>query len=373
MPFSLQAYLDELHQLVNIDSGTMNTAGLDVVAALISEKYLNLGWQIKHIDLGEAGYGIQARNKPESDNIDVLLIGHMDTVFPQGTIAARPFSTDEKRAYGPGAADMKSGLLNIVYALRSLDQDVLDKLAICVCMNPDEETGSTYSGEWLRDVATQSRTVLVAEAARADGSLIKARKGMARYEITFSGVAAHAGNEPEKGRSAILEMAGWVQFIDQMNNLDAGTTLNTGIVQGGSGANVVADSASAIVDVRFWHNDEYTQVNERLLEKTSTPFIDGVTVELNRIAHKPAMVPGDDTAALMAVVEQAGRETGVNITWQSVGGGSDANATAALGIPTLDGFGPVGGNFHRDDEYLELNSIEPRIGLLQAVLTKLAG
>ena len=373
MSFSLQSYLDELRPLIDLDCGTLTKPGIDQVAAILTEKYQQLGWHIKRIDLGEAGCGLEIRNKPQAEHIDVMLVGHMDTVFPVGTAAARPMTIKGDRAYGPGVSDMKSGLLNIVYALRQLDSNVLEKLSICVCMNPDEEIGSTYSVSWLTSVAKQATNVLVAEAARADGSLVKARKGMARYELNFTGIASHAGNEPEKGRSAISEMANWIVAIDQMTNFESGTTFNTGIVSGGSGANIVADHAKAIVDVRFWNNDEYAEAHNTLVGMKDKPFIDGVTIATERVAYKPAMVPSRDTESLMKLVEQAGEETGVPISWKAVGGGSDANNTAALGIPSLDGFGPIGGAFHSADEYLDLNSIEPRIRLLKQVLTKLAG
>ncbi len=371
MIFSLQDYLDELRPLINVDCGTRTVDGIEQVADILSDKYQQLGWNIKRVDLGEAGCGLEVRNKPETDQVDVMLIGHMDTVFPVGTAAERPMSSDKVNAYGPGVSDMKSGLLNIIYALRGMDKEALDKLSICVCMNPDEEIGSTYSSRWLAEVAKTAKQVLVAEAARADGSLVKARKGMARYELEFKGKAAHAGNEPEKGRSAITEMAHWIIAINKMTDFESGTTFNSGVVEGGSGANVVPDYAKNIVDVRFWDNDEYAAADRKINEMTESPFTDGVTVIAKRVAHKPAMVPSEKTEALMKLVEEAGKETGVDVQWKSVGGGSDANLTAALGIPSLDGFGPIGGGFHSADEYLELSSIEPRIRLLQTVLSKL--
>ncbi|KKD62244.1 peptidase M20 [Grimontia sp. AD028] len=373
MSFDLNAYLEELRPLINLDCGTLTVEGIEKVADMMAAKYEEMGgWHIKRVDCGKAGSGLEIRNKPENDVIDLMLIGHMDTVFPVGTAAARPMSVDEHRAYGPGVSDMKSGLLNVVYALRSLDKAVLDKMSICVCMNPDEEIGSLHSETWLKSVAKDARTVLVAEAARADGSLVKARKGMARYKITFKGKAAHAGNEPQNGRSAISEMAHWILAINAMTNFESGTTLNVGVVNGGAGANIVPEHAEAIVDVRFWDNHEYADIDQKIRVLTESPFIEGVSVELDRQAYKPSMVPSEETESLMAMVEETGRELGMDITWQAVGGGSDANLTAVLGVPTLDGLGPVGAGFHSDEEYLVLNSIEPRIELLKRVITKLS-
>ncbi len=290
MSFSLQAYLDELRPLINVDCGTLTREGIEQIADIMSEKYLQLGWHVKRVDLGEAGSGLEVRNKPETEQIDVMLVGHMDTVFPVGTVAERPMSVDGSKAYGPGVSDMKSGLLNIVHALRSMDKETLDKLSICVCMNPDEEIGSIYSSGWLDSVALKSKQVLVAEAARADGSLVKARKGMARYELEFKGKAAHAGNEPENGRSAITEMAHWIIAINKMTDFQTGTTFNSGVVEGGSGANVVADYAKNIVDVRFWDNDEYAEADRKISEMTEKPFTDGVTVVAKRVAHQGDLI-----------------------------------------------------------------------------------
>lgn len=368
----LNEYLDELRPLVNVDCGTQTTEGVAVVANLMAKKYQDFGWHTEVVDLGSAvGPGVFATNKPNTDQFDVLLIGHMDTVFPPGTAAERPMSTDDTRLYGPGAADMKSGLLNILWALRSLDDKDIDRLAIAVAMNPDEETGSVHSHKWLGEYAKKSRCVLVAEAARADGSLVKARKGMARYNIDFHGRAAHAGNAPEKGRSAITELAHWILAINQLGNPDKGTTLNVGIVEGGDAANIVPDKAHAVVDVRFWDNDEYARINKAINEMTQKAYIADVTATVAQMAHSPAMSPSVETEKLMELVERCGKEEGIAITWQSVGGGSDANHTASLGIPSLDGFGPIGADFHSDAEYVELNSIIPRIKLLSRIIKSL--
>ncbi|WP_114765463.1 M20 family metallopeptidase [Vibrio rhodolitus] len=373
MNFSLEQYLAELRPLIDVDCGTYTLEGIEFIASQFEAKFAEMsGWSVKRIDCGKAGVGLEIRNQPEAEMIDVMLIGHMDTVFPVGTAAARPMTTGADKAYGPGVSDMKSGLLNVVYAMRNLDQAVLDKLSICICMNPDEETGSTDSVEWLQSVAKNARNVLVAEAARADGSLVKARKGLAGYKLTFSGKAAHAGNDPQAGRSAITEMANWILAINAMTNFESGTTLNVGVVNGGTGVNIVPDHATALVDVRFWSNDEYADVDAKLKAMLETPFVDGVTITLERETYKPSMVATDKTHALMALVEESAQELDITIGWQEVGGGSDANNTAILGVPTLDGFGPIGAGFHSDLEYLQLDSIEPRIRMLMRVLEKIA-
>lgn len=367
---NLDHYIEELKTLVNVDCGTQTLEGVARVADIIESLWQREGWHTEQVNLGDnVGPGVFVSNKPQAEQFDVLLVGHLDTVFPAGTVACRPMRQDATRLYGPGVSDMKSGLLNILWAMRGLDAADKERLAIAVAMNPDEETGSVWSHEWIGELAKRSRCVLVCEAARADGSLVKARKGMAGYHLTFSGVAAHAGNEPEKGRSAITALASSILAINALADLDKGTTLNVGVIHGGSAANVVAESAVAELDVRFWENDEYDRVHHALNALCEKGFFEGVTTSLTRVNYKPAMAASEATQALMKQVEAAGREEGIPITWQAVGGGSDANHTAALGIPTLDGLGPVGAGFHSPTEWLDIASIEPRIRLLRRVIS----
>ncbi|MCK7429884.1 M20 family metallopeptidase [Enterobacter chengduensis] len=369
---NLDHYIEELKTLVNVDCGTQTTAGVATVAGIMQTLWQREGWHAEQVDLGDkVGPGVFVSNRPQAERFDVLLVGHLDTVFAPGTVAERPMSEDDSRLYGPGVSDMKSGLLNILWAMRGLDAADKDRLAIAVAMNPDEETGSVHSHAWIGELAKRSRCVLVCEAARADGSLVKARKGMAGYHLTFSGVAAHAGNDPEKGRSAITALAHAVTAINALTDWDRGTTLNVGVIRGGSAANVVADSAFAELDVRFWENDEYDRVNQALDALCRNGFLEGVATSLTRVNHKPAMAASEATQQLMQLVEKAGKEEGIAITWQAVGGGSDANHTAALGVPTLDGLGPIGAGFHSPAEWLDKASIEPRIRLLKRVVSML--
>ncbi|MGL4859667.1 MAG: M20 family metallopeptidase [Enterobacteriaceae bacterium] len=369
---NIQDYLDNLAELVNIDSGTQTTEGVAAVAEVMRHHYQQAGWHCDTIDLGpQVGPGLLARNKPQAGQFDLLLIGHMDTVFPAGTAQQRPFTTRDGFAYGPGVSDMKGGLLSLLWAVRGLDKSVTEKLSIAVAMNPDEETGSVHSEHWLGELAQRSRCVLVAEPGRADGSLVKARKGVSTYFFSVRGVAAHAGNEPEKGRSAINALAQLILEVNKLAAPEVGTTLNFGTLRGGIGTNVVADAAEAGLDLRFWDNQEYQRVNQALMALNNSSPGDGITVQVRQEAYKLAMAPSPETEKLMALVEQAGREEDVEIKWKAVGGGSDANHTASLGIPSLDGFGPAGGAFHSSDEYLQIDTIEPRIRLLQRVISKL--
>lgn len=368
----LRNYIDELRLLVNTDSGTSTIAGVTKVAEMMFEKYRDMGWHTEIVDLGsKVGPGVIAANKPESKQFDVLLVGHLDTVFPEGTAAARPFSVDGDVARGPGIADMKAGLLSIVYVLRTLEKSTLDRLAICVVMNPDEEIGSPYSQEWIGDCAIRSKCVLDFEPARPDGSLVKARKGVCGYQIDFTGVPAHAGNDPQKGRSAVMEMAHWIQALAKFNDYPAGTTINVGIVTGGAARNVVPDHACAKVDIRFWKTSELEKIEQALSYMQKRPFTPDIKVSMKRQSFRPAMEVSAKSEELMRLVENAGRAMDLPVIWGAVGGGSDACNTANLGVPSLDGFGPIGGNFHGDDEFLRLDSVMPRIQLVKNVLQRL--
>ena len=372
-PFSLETYLAELAPLINLDCGTRTPAGVATVADIMTEKYEAIGWQVvRHQFAAECGPCLEITNAPGADRYDVMLIGHMDTVFPEGTAARRPLKVEGNQAFGPGVSDMKSGLLSLWYALKGLDPAVLASLKVLVCYNCDEEIGSPWSKEWLLEKASSSACVLVAEAARPNGDLISARKGNAKYRIRFHGKASHAGSALAEGISAITELANWVLAINEQVNMETGTTMNVGVVQGGTGVNVVPDFAEAIVDLRFWSNEEAAAVHDRLGFMANNPFLAGCRVEVDRQSFKPAMRPNGDTEALMALVEAAAQEEGIAFNWLEAGGGSDANFTAAAGVPSLDSFGPMGGGFHSEAEFLLLDSIEPRIRLLQRVLSRLA-
>lgn len=366
-------FLEHLKPFINTDCGSYDTEGVATVAHMIADKYRTMGWHVqeKHLH-DEVGPGLLISNRKDPSHFDVLLIGHLDTVFPKGTAAARPFKVEGDRAYGPGVADMKNGIIAIYAALTDISPAALDKLSIGVLHNPDEEIGSIHSSAWIVDVAKKAERVLVCESARADGSLVNRRKGYANFTLEFKGVAAHAGNEPQKGRSAVLEMAHWITELTRFNDFEHGTSLTVGLVKGGSASNVVPEHAEAVLDCRYWDNNKFDEIHNALKEMAKKPHIDGVEITVHVKSQKPAMVMNDGTKALMRLVEEAGAKIGLPITWQAVGGGSDANLTSAHGIPSLDGFGPIGANFHSDKEYLEINSIEDRVALLKTVIESIA-
>ena len=371
----LQRYLNELERLVNIDSGSYYPEGTVKVADFFESKYMNIGWSAKKHNFDKSiGPCLEITNL-SNERFDVLLLGHMDTVFPVGTAAERPFRIEGDRAYGPGVSDMKSGCLLMYYVFENLQYDegksIIGNYSFCVALNSDEEISSVFSRPWIEELARRSRVVLVLEPARANGALVKERKGVGRYNIDFTGVAAHSGVDHEKGRSAINELAHWVIALHYLTNYELGTTLNVGLVSGGTAVNMVAEKANAAVDFRFKDIKEVQRVERTIKYLKENPKTQGVNAEVAGGVTRPPMNVTRETEELCKIVEALGEELNIKIEWASTGGGSDGNFTANLGIPTLDGLGPVGGNSHSSNEYLEINSIEERFNLLRKLLVEL--
>ena len=337
--------------------------------SFFQQRFTSIGWKVHtHIVDPSVGPCLQVVNS-DKEQYDVLLMGHMDTVFKAGTAAERPFSIKENKAYGPGVADMKAGLLYIYYALASLQREgKLNNIAVCAALNSDEEISSRFSRSWLEELSKKSRHCLVLEPARANGNLVNTRKGIGRYTIDITGVAAHAGVDHEKGRSAIQELSHWIHFLHSQTNYETGTTVNVGLVSGGSGANVVAEQAKAEVDIRICSLDEAERIEALMRELASQPKTPGVSVKVSGGVTRPPMVPSDSTLQLCSAVEGIAADLGIQLGWTATGGGSDGSFAANLGVPTIDGLGPLGGSAHSSNEYLMVDSIDQRFQLLCRII-----
>jgi glutamate carboxypeptidase len=294
----------------------------------------------------------------------------MDTVFEPGTATERPFRADGRRAFGPGVTDMKAGLLSglhAVAALRALGR----RPAVTFVANPDEEIGSPFSTPIIRRLAPEHDVVLVLECARANGDLVSARKGIADYEIVVTGRAAHAGVEPEKGRSAILAAAQQVIELHELNGRWPTVTVNAGVISGGTRPNVVPERCTIQVDLRAATMNAFELAAAEVERVASTTAIEGVTSASRRIAHHPPMERTEASARLVGLAKAVAAELGFEVADAATGGASDANTTSALGIPTLDGLGPVGGDDHSVDEWLDLSSVVPRTTLLATLIDRI--
>jgi glutamate carboxypeptidase len=367
-------FVAELESLVNIDCGSYTPAGVNLVADAVAGSLVELGASVERIphrpDAGERLLGDLVIGRRDDQGPRILLIGHMDTVFEEGTALARPFRVDGGRALGPGASDMKGGLLAGLHALAALDAIGL-RPAITFVANPDEEIGSPFSGPHIRRLAAEHDAALVLEGARANGDIVSARKGIADLEVTLAGRAAHAGIEPEKGRSAILEAAHKVIALEKLNGRWPSVTLNTGVIRGGTRPNVVAERCSLEVDLRAAIVSEFEAASAEVERIASDTTVDGVQATIRRIASHPPMEKTPSIARLADLARDIASELGFALHDTATGGASDANTTAAAGLPTLDGLGPVGGDDHSADEWLDLESVVPRMTLLAALMTRI--
>ena len=377
---SQAAYLADLEHLVNIDCGSYTKAGVDEVGRFVADQLARLGADVTIHPSRELGDTVAGLLRGEGKR-RALVIGHMDTVFDPGTAAARPFRTEAGRAYGPGVTDMKSGLLAGLYALAALRglagvgvEEAADATAwlpfaqLVFVANPDEEIGSPESSAIIRDAAAVSDLALVLECARANGDIVSSRKGTVDLRLTVAGRAAHAGVEPEKGRSAVLEAAHETIALQALNGRWPGVTCNVGVVRGGTRPNVVAEQAVLEVDLRATSRASLEAAEAAVRAIAATTTVADVTCE---VAEAGRHWPMEKLAASGRLVEHAvtlaGR-LGFALTDCATGGASDANTTAGMGVPSLDGLGPIGGLDHAPGEYLELDSIVPRVTLLAALL-----
>jgi glutamate carboxypeptidase len=369
----LPRFLGELETLVNIDCGSYTPDGVNRVADFVADALRELGADVER--LGHAPSADAARlgdvvvGRLSGDGPRLLLIGHMDTVFDQGTVAARPYRPSGDRAYGPGVTDMKAGLLAGLHALGAL-RDVDARPSVTFVANPDEEIGSPFSTPIIRELAPAHDAVLVLECARANGDIVSARKGIADYHLELVGRAAHAGVEPEKGRSAILEAAHQVLALHALNGRWPTVTVNAGVIRGGTRPNVVAERCELEVDLRAATADAFDTAAGEVERLAASPTVEGVAVSLRRLAGHPPMEKSEASGRLVVLATSLAAELGFALRDAATGGASDANTTAALGVPTLDGLGPIGGDDHSVDEWLDLASVVPRTTLLAGLISR---
>jgi glutamate carboxypeptidase len=366
-------YLEELEALVNIDSGSYSPAGVNRVADAVAASLSALGGSVQRIRHEPTGtrpqLGDLVIGRLEGAGPRILLIGHMDTVFDDGTAAARPFRRQGDRATGPGTSDMKGGLLCGLHALGAL-ADIGQRPAVTFVANPDEEIGSPFSTPHIRGLVPEHDAAFALECARANGDIVSARKGVADIEATLIGRAAHAGVEPEKGRSAILVASRQVTALHALNGRWPSVTLNVGVIEGGTRPNVVAERCRYRLDLRAAAAAEFAEADAEVRRLVAEPAVEGVTASLERIAAHEPMEKSPATARLAELAIAIAAEIGFDLHDAATGGASDANTTAGAGLPTLDGLGPVGGDDHSADEWLDLASVIPRMTLLAALIAR---
>jgi glutamate carboxypeptidase len=295
----------------------------------------------------------------------VLLLGHFDTVWPVGTLATMPVEIRDGRLHGPGTFDMKAGLVLSVLAA-SMAAPHLRDTQLRFVFTTDEEVGSTTSRALIEAEAQASAAVLVFEPALPGGVLKTARKGVGTYRLDVEGVSAHAGIAPQDGASAVTELARQVLSLTALQAPERGTTINTGVVAGGTRSNVVAEHAQAEVDVRVTSAREQARIEAAI--PSITPADPRVRVTWRGGFERPPLERGPHVARLFAVAQEAGAALGLDVREGDTGGASDGNFTAALGVPTLDGLGAIGDGAHARHEHVEIASLPDRAALAAAVI-----
>ena len=358
-----------IHQLVEIESPSDNKDAVDRLGTLLAGRFEGLGGHAKfhrvqkfgdHLQVDFAGTG---RGKP------VLLLGHLDTVYPLGTLATMPCRVASGRLWGPGTFDMKSGIalmLHAIEALRAWHQDVLPR-PVTVLLVSDEEVGSDTSRRITENLARQSAAVLVLEPSQGPKGEVKtARKGIGEYVLKVTGKAAHSGLDFEKGQSAILELARQIVAIQKLIDLKRGLTLNVGTVQGGTRVNVIPAEASAVLDVRVARKQDAAGIDRKL--RSLKPFNRQCKLEISGGMNRPPMERTSSVAALYKKAAEIAKQMGWKLEEAAVGGGSDGNFTAGLGIPTLDGLGGVGEGAHATHESILISELPKRAALLAELI-----
>lgn len=358
-----------LAEWVNHDSPTFDKAEVDAMGRRIARAFVDVGAGQEVHSQPERGDHYTLSWGPAAGSGQILLVGHFDTVWPLGEAQQRPFAVSDGRATGPGVYDMKSGLVIGLFALRALAHfGLLPERRLVLLLNSDEEIGSPTSRALIEAEARRSDYCLVLEPSRG-GPLTVWRKGVGRFVLEVTGVASHSGVDPEKGVSAIEELARQIQRIHALSDLERGTTLNVGLIEGGTRVNVVAARARAEIDLRVKTVAEADRLVPQLLNLE--PALPGTSIAVRGGLNRP---PFEETPAGLALFERArsiAARLGFDLDRTGSGGGSDGNFTAALGVPTLDGLGAVGGGAHALSEHILVDSLPQRAALLAELIVAL--
>ena len=372
---NIQEYTEQLKTLVNIESGSYYPEGINRVADELEKWYRELGWHIERHDLGsETGNLLVISNRP-AEHYDVLFIGHIDTVFPVGSVAEHPFTLEGDKAYGLGTCDMKNGDVAMYQVAKLLDPKALETLNICMIYNPDEEIGSRYSRKIVDEIASRTDYAYVMESATEGNCACISRKGSLGCTFRFHGQAAHAGYIfTRPNASAVLEMAHYIVELMALRNKEMDTSANVGVAKGGTVSNAVADYAEITFESRYWSLEEQARVKAKLESLVNgEPFVPGVTVEMVNFRCGDPWNRTPASEAHLAHIQSIADKLGIPFTEEGRGGGSDAMHIAPAGPITIDGMGPAGGGLaHNLGEFTHISPISDCVNLLCAVLEDLA-
>ncbi|HAV77429.1 MAG TPA: peptidase M20 [Anaerolineae bacterium] len=359
-----------LKTLVETESPSHDKSAVDRVGIIVAEEARKLGASIEILPNKDTGDHILARftsdlQSAPSNVKPILFLCHMDTVFPLGTLPKIPYREADGKIFGPGTLDMKAGIVISLAAIEEARKNGMTSPVTLLCTS-DEEIGSLTSQAHIERLAKESSLVLVMESALLDGSLKTWRKGVGQFLVTTKGRAAHAGGAHQDGRNAIEEMAHQVIAIQKFTNYEKQTTLNVGVIHGGTVSNVVPEEAHIQVDVRVMQAGEWERLESEMAKLK--PVLDGTSIEIKGGLNRPPM-PFDDT--MKRTFEKAkdiASTIGIDLKAGGTGGGSDANFVAPLGVPVLDGLGAIGEGYHSEREYIFADSLDQRVKLINALL-----
>lgn len=367
---TVEKFLAELKEITDIESPANSIEGVKQVAQWFIRKAEQSGLEYKPLPMtsNKVAESLLISNELNAEQYDILFVAHMDTVFPVGTGKYVPFTRKDGIVNALGVIDDKSGALLAFYILKELD---LSKLKIAIYLNSHEEIGSTYAKESIREYARKSKYCFVMEPAREDGSMVATRKGVITYDVEFHGIAAHAGNNPERGRSALVEAANFVVEFSKLNDYQIGHTFNCVMTHGGTAHNVVADYAKLTIEMRYRLPSSREYFEEQLQRVLGNPIIEGVTSAKTLVNDEAPMIDEVHLPKIKVLFDEVGNELQTEIKWVDAGGLSDGNIAASAGCPTIDGLGPTGGNMHAKTEYLVIDSIIPKRNLVVSVIKRL--
>ena len=352
--------------LARFESPTSDKLAVDRCGAELVTRLTDIGAEV--VPTPNDGAGDHLRATFGGGPSQLLMLGHFDTVWPVGQIDRMPIVEENGRLSGPGVYDMKAGIAIAMLAIRALQsQEALPRQRIVVLLTSDEECGSRTSRALIEQEARRSNAVLVLEPSLLGGALKTGRKGSGEFRLDVRGVAAHAGIEPEKGASAIHELARQIVALEALRA--SGISVNVGLVEGGSRPNVVAEKARCVIDVRVSSAGERARVEDVL--HNLTPALPGTFVQVSGAFSRPPLERTEAGVRLYQIAREVASELGYELGEGSTGGGSDGNFTAALGVPTLDGLGAVGAGAHALYEYVEVGELPWRAALVAGLVHRL--
>jgi glutamate carboxypeptidase len=361
------AMIAMLRDMVEMETPSGDKQALHRLAQYIAGRFAQIGADIEFL---QPENGNHLRASWGSGDEQILVLCHLDTVWPIGELARRPFRVEGGRAYGPGVYDMKGGIVQTYFALKAIsDLNIQPGRKIVFLYTTDEETGSTSSRVLIEHEALRSRLVLVPEPASGPAGAVKlTRKGWGIYRLTVTGRTAHAGNDHEKGISAVTELAYQILKLHALTNYAAGTTVNVGVIAGGTVFNMVPDNAEARIDLRAASHDELQRTEQVILGLT--PVTPGAILKVTGQINRPPMEATEGNLQLYRRAREIAADLGIKLPGAHVGGVSDGNFTSSVGAATLDGVGAVGDGAHAVHEYLELKAMAPRAALVARLLAE---